>query len=294
MQLQVLQAVRISWLNLYYWIQAKQIILNEKKVFQHLLGVSESMLANNKAQQKDVIRAQLEVTEMDDRLLMVRQQIETAGAELGRWIGPELENQANPNQLPIQPAVPNTKELLSIIERHPVLKSDEAVIYAGRANVGLARQQYKPGFNVGLVYGYRQVHNPDGSKLPDLLTAQVGMDLPIFPKNRQDRTLKASIDNLAAAQEDQISHYRQLRQALMTQLASWEQQRNSAQLYQKRLIPEAKQYAEATMIAYQNTQTDFPTLARAYVRELNTELSGLRASVNQEIARVNLLYLQGK
>ena len=145
-----------------------------------------------------------------------------------------------------------------------------------------------------MVYGYRQARNPDGSKLPDMLTAQVGMDLPIFPKNRQDRTLNASINNLSAAQEDQISHYRQLREALMTQLANWEQQQKSALLYRQQLIPEAKQYAEATMIAYQNTQTDFPTLARAYIRELNTELSGLKATVNQEIARVNLLYLQGK
>ncbi|EHL31410.1 hypothetical protein LDG_6588 [Legionella drancourtii LLAP12] len=48
------------------------------------------------------------------------------------------------------------------------------------------------------------------------------------------------------------------------------------------------------MTAYQNFQTDFPTLARAYVRQLNTELEGLKVSVDRDVSRINLLYLQGK
>jgi len=93
---------------------------------------------------------------------------------------------------------------------------------------------------------------------------------------------------------DWVSHYRQLRESLKAEYALWWQRKKSARLYRLRLTPEAKQYAEATMSAYQNAQTDFPTLARAYVRELNIELAGLRARVGRDAARVNLLYLQGK
>ena len=294
MRLRVLQGVRLSWLNLYYWIHAKRIILKQKKVFQHLVKVTESMLANNKAQQKDVIRAQLEVTELDNRLLNINQQIKTARATLGRWVGSALAKKAVPMQLPGWLSPPKLSQFQHDVHQHPILKTDAALISSGHAGIKLAEQQYKPGFTVGVAYGFRQGHNMDGQRRSDFLTAQVSMDLPLFTRNRQDRTLRASQENLLSNEENQMSDYRQLLEALKTQYAAWQQQRRSVWLYRSHLIPEAKQYAEATMTAYQNAQTDFPTLARAYVRELKTELEGLKAKVHQNIARANLLYLQGK
>lgn len=295
MQVQILHDVRISWLNLYYWLKAKQLVYAQKKVFQHLVTITESMLANNEAQLKDVIRAQLEVTELDNQLIVINQQIDTARADLGRWIGAALANHAYPDQLPQWKNPPSLASLKIIIKCHPKLLTDQAFIAANYAGVNLAKQQYKPGVAVGVAYGFRQGHDiATNSKRSDFLTAQVSIDLPLFPNNRQDRSLKASEENLLASQEDQVSHYRELKQILKTQYATWQQQRKSVRLYQRHLIPEANQYTEATLIAYQNTQTDFPTLARAYVRELNTELLGLKASIDYSTARVSLLYLEGE
>lgn len=294
-RLQVLQGVRLSWLSLYYWIHAKKIVLKQKRVFRHLIKVTESMLANNKAQQKDVIRAQLELTELDNKLLDMNQQIDTARATLSRWIGPVFTKTANPKRLPIWSLPPTPIHFRNTIKQHPILKTDAALISAGYTSIQVAEQQYKPGFTVGVAYGFRQGRDVfTGRKRADFLTTQVSMDLPLFTRNRQDRTLKVNQANLLASEENQMSHFRQLWEALKIQYAVWQQQRKSAWLYRSHLVPEAKQYAEATQIAYQNAQTDFPTLARAYIRELNTELAGLKANVNREMARVNLLYLQGK
>lgn len=294
-RLQVLKGVRLSWLNLYYWVHAKQIILKQKKVFRHLVKVTESMLANNKAQQKDVIRAQLELTELANQLIKINQQIDTARSGLARWIGVPLANRAHPTRLPRWKKAPILANFENRIKQHPELRTDQALISARHAGVKLAEQQYKPGVSVGVAYGFRQGRNSmNGRSRADFLTAQVSVDLPMFTHNRQDRTLKASEENLIASEENKMSRYRQLREALKTQYVSWQQQGKSAWLYRSHLVPEAKQYTEATMTAYQNAQSDFPTLARAYVRELNTELAGLKAKVNRDIARVKLLYLQGK
>lgn len=294
MRLQVLRGVQLSWLNLYYWIQTKQIVLKQKNVFQHLVKITESMLANNKAQQKNVIRAQLELTELDNQLLNINQQIKTARATLGRWIGPALAKEAAPKQLPNWLSPPTRLQFQHDLAQHPILKTDAALISSGYAGVKLAEQQYKPGFTVGVAYGFRQGRSMDAQRRSDFLTMQVSMDIPLFTHNRQDRTLRASQENLLSNEENQMSDYRQLLETLKTQYAAWQQQHQSACLYRSKLIPKAKQYAEATMTAYQNTQTDFPTLARAYVHALNTELGGLKALVYQHIARANLLYLQGR
>jgi len=294
MQLQVLQGVRLSWVNLYYWRRAREIVLKQKKVARHLVKVTEYMLGNNKAQQKDVILAQLELTQLDDRLLSISQQIGVARAALARWVGPDMAKSCNPKRLPIFPLIPKLSVLYGSIMDHPVLKSDEALVSSSLAGIHLAQQQYKPGFNVGIAYGFRQGNNVDGTKRTNFLTAQASMDLPFFTHNRQDRTLKSSRAELRVNEENKMSHYRLLREVLKKQYVTWQQKRKRVWLYSSKLIPEAKQYAEATMIAYQNTQTDFPTLARAYLRELNAELSGLKENVSRDIARINLLYLQGE
>lgn len=294
MQLQILQAVRRSWLETYYWLNAGQIVTTQKVIFKHLLSVTESMLANNKAQQKDVIRAQLELTELENKLLEIEQELVTTRAELARWVGDELALKALPQKLPTWQTPPSVEEMQPIIKQHPVLKTDSALILASREDVHLAEQDYKPEFKTELAYGFRRGVNFDGRKRSDFLTAQVRLDLPIFTHNRQDRTLKARKENLSSNREDQISHYRQLKEILEKEEIAWKQHKKRAVLYEEALVPEAKQYAEATMVAYQNDLTDFPTLARAYVRELNTELAGLKESVDRDIARINLLYLQGK
>jgi len=291
---QILRDVRLSWLNLYYWSHAKRIVSAQKKVFRHFVKVTESMLANNKTQQKDVIRAQLELTDLDNQLIDINQQIDTARAQLARWIGVSLAKRAHPNQLPRWKHSPVLVNFEDIIKHHPELRTDQAFIAANHAEVKLAEQQYKPGFKVGVAYGFRQGRNFDGRRRADFLTAQVSMDLPLFTRNRQDRTLKASEDNLLASEENKMRHHRQLQESLKTQYTAWQQQRKSAWLYRQHLIPEAKQYAIATMTAYQNTQTDFPTLARATILELTTQIAGLKAFVNRDVARVNLLYLEGK
>ncbi len=294
MHSQILRNVRNSWLELYYWTQTKDIVLAQKKVFKHLVKVTESLLANNKTQQKDVIRAQLELAELNNQLIDINQQLDTTRAQLARWVGPQLAKRSDPQKLPHWKRPPNLSQLTQIIQHHPNLRTEQALIAANHAGVQLAEQQYMPGFTVGVAYGIRQGRNINDSRRADFLTAQLNIDLPIFPRNRQNKTLKASEDNLVASQESRMSQYNELREALKTQYAIWQQQGKSATLYKRHLIPEAKQYAEATLTAYQNTQTDFPTLARAYVHELDIKLAGLKTTVNRDKARINLLYLQGK
>ena len=294
MCLDILQKVRLSWLNLYYWQQTKSIILQQKKIFKDLLEVTQSMLANNKAQQKDVIRAQLELSELDNRLILIEQQIQTAQFQLARWIDEPNADKAQTKSEPQWPSMPSKNKLLEAVKQHPELKTDSANISANRAKVKLALQQYKPGFNTNLAYGFRQGREIDGRKRSDFLTATVNMDLPVFPHNRQDRALKASEENLLASEKDRMSHFRNLRESLNIQYVAWQQLKKSSYLYQTTLISQARQYANATMTAYQNFQTDFPTLARAYVRQLNTELKGLKVRVDRDVARIHLLYLLGR
>ena len=290
-RLNILRAVRIAWLNAYYWQKAISLYGKERQVFQHLLEVNTKLLENNQVQQKDVVRAQFALSQIQQQVLYARQQLAENYGELAQWL-PSYSRRLSFN-LPHWSNPPRIKQLRADIKKQPMLRVDQQKSEISQQGIHLAQQQYIPGVNVGVVYGVRQGDDGQGQKRPDVLGAQVSMNLPVFTKDRQDKRLKASEDRYTAAQMQETSDYRLLQSQLLENEASWQKLSAQYQLYQSRLIPEAKHYAEATQIAYQNKQTDFPTLARAYISDYKTQLKALKTLVGIRQARVNLLYLQG-
>ncbi len=293
-KLAVLKNVRLAWIDYYFWRQSRLLVLAQKKVFQHLLKVTESLLSHNKAQQKDVIRAQLELNTLDDKLISINQHERIAKAVLARWVGSKFLSQRAPKRLPYWKNPPSLKKLYAEIRNHPLIKRDQELIQADNASVRYAQEQFKPGVTAGVMYGYRQGKNMNGSQRSDFISANLSIDLPLFTRNRQSRLLNASENKLSATQENELTDYRSLNIALKTAYANWRAATRSNLLYKKHLVPEAILYAKSTRIVYQNTEIDFPTLARAYVMELDTKLSALKTSVSAIKSRIDLLYLQGK
>ncbi len=132
-----------------------------------------------------------------------------------------------------------------------------------------------------------------GNRRSNFVGAQVSLGLPLFTSNRQDRRVKASQERYTAALMKLAQDYRNLNSQLMDNYSALTKLSEQYSLYNKQLIPEAKHYVEATQVAYQNKQTDFPTLARAYLDDYNTQLAALKTRVGMLQARANLLYLEG-
>jgi outer membrane protein TolC len=144
-----------------------------------------------------------------------------------------------------------------------------------------------------LMYGERQGQNMNGSQRADFVSAKFSMDIPIFRRQRQHAQLNASESMLTQMQQQRVTHLRDLRKLAATELAVWRRQNARMKIFQRQ-IKEAEQYAQSTLKAYENAQTDFPNVARAYVSKLNTELFAEDARFKRVVARINLLYLQSK
>jgi outer membrane protein TolC len=291
MKLAILRSIRTNWLNVYYWRKAIAVYTQEKQIFEHLLEVSTKLLENNQAQQKDVVKAQFELSQLDQKIIYARQQREKAIAALARWLPVQVDQLEF--ELPTWPTPPSLKRLRSIIKQQPLLLIDMQNSQLNRASIKLAKQQFVPGVNVGVVYGVRQGRDAAGNKRSNFIGAQATVGLPFFTKNRQTQRLKASKERYTVAQMQEMSDYRQLQSQLLDNYSAWKRSYQQYQIYRHQLVPESKHYAEATQISYQNKQTDFPTLARAYVAAYHTKLAALKVQIDFLQARVNLLYLQG-
>ncbi len=290
----ILLTVRLEWLELYYWIQTAIIVEKMRAIFKQLVGVTESMLAAGKNNQHDVLRAQLELSNIENRQILIEQQIMSTRAKLSRWIGVEKVKHVVPNQLPAWSKPPAEKMMRQIIHNHPHIKSDASIVNARRQEVAFAEEQYKPGWKLGLHYGFRQGKNTGRSgKRADFVGAQIGLDLPVFTAKRQDKRFAQSIANLHESRYAQESDYRKMTSEAGEHYAMWQKLLQQEEHFNKRLIPEAKQYAEATLPAYQNIQSDFATVVQAFIAQLDTELKELRIRIDRNKARATLLYLEG-
>jgi outer membrane protein TolC len=289
-----IKSVRQAWLDLYYWQKAEQVVLKNRKLFQQMLEVAQYQYGAGKRNQQDVIRAQLELSRIEDRITRIRTMRDKARAELVRWVGAAVSTDRLEGGLIYQANLPELGVLEERLKQHPSLKVKMAKVDEMRKGVALAREAYKPGWALGVTYGIRDGNNANGSERADFVSAMVTLDVPLFKKNRQDRRLKASQYQLSAAQHERDNQYLELSRMLQRDYAQWQRLMERARHYQKVLLPQAKQNAEVSLRAYQNDRTDFSTLMRARITQLNLVLDAIRLEVDLSRTIASLRYLAGE
>jgi len=293
------------------WLEATRAQLSverierDRSLFEQLADVAEVSYASafGMTRQDDVIRAQLELTRLEDRLTDLRQQQEAVERQLSEWLGSEAT-------IPVAEDFPEIvleeSGLFAVAERperqawyervryHPAVLAVDKSIDAMEIGVDAARQQYKPEWGVSAQYGYRE-EDPMGGSRADLFSVGVTFDLPIFTENRQDKRVAAAASRYESAQYQRESLIRELIARLETNWAKLSRLDERLALYGNRLLPELSEQAEASLNAYNNDDGDFAEAVRARIDETNAsvELIGLKAQRLKVISDINYLLSQG-
>jgi outer membrane protein TolC len=291
--LKIIRDVRKNWLERYYWLQTERIVSTNRKLFNQLVDVTQSQYASGRRNQQDVLRAELELGLLDDRLSQIRQQQRVAEAALGKWIGGDALRPL-PAELPELQAVPALAQIEARLANHPTIQSAMANVEANQNSVRIAREAYKPAWTFGVDYGVRDGENAVGVDRPDFLTATLQFDVPLFTSKRQDKRLTAAQKRNSAALSQRDDKYREMQQMLNDNYARWQSLAERIQRYDDSLIFQARESSKATYNAYQSDATDFATLMRANITELNTRLQALRLRVDRAKVQAQLLYLAGE
>ncbi|MEJ2133174.1 MAG: TolC family protein, partial [Gammaproteobacteria bacterium] len=91
-------AVRQAWLDAYYWNRAEAIVTELHPLFSDLVTVTRSLYAVGRKDQQDVLRAELELSRLDDRVIDISRQMAHARAALSEWVGTSEARRALPQQ----------------------------------------------------------------------------------------------------------------------------------------------------------------------------------------------------
>lgn len=293
---QVEETVTQLWLEVWRSGQSIRLIESNRGLFEQLEDVAEAgyTSASMGARQQDVIRASLELTRLEDRLVALHVQQASNREALAEWIGPDQAQLAVTDDVPREllgdlPSV-WAETATDSLTRHPAVRATDQLIEAQSVDVDLARQSYKPEWSISAQYGYRD-RAPNGQDRADLFSVGIGFDLPLFTGNRQDRKLNASVARLEAAKTERILQLRGLRAKARAAVVRIQRLDERIALYEKTLLPQMEAQASAALTAYNNDDGDFAEAVRARIAELNAQVELIQMKAERARNLASFRYL---
>lgn len=295
------QAVTFAWLDVFQRQVSHQLLLDNRVLFEQLRDVVSARYrsTNGGARQQDVLRAELEIARIDERLKALEGHLNMAREGLAEWVGVSayqpVEAVANlsevfPDALLDQADASNPEHLHALIVEHPRLRAVQQQVSASDTQAEIAMQGYKPAWSVEARYGYR-ADDAFGNERADLFSVALSFDVPLFTANRQDRAVSAETARAEAARTDYQILVRQWLRRLRIALDDIQQSEQRLEVFQTQLIPQAGFVAEAALNAYENDDGDFAEVVRARITELDLRIQRVELSVARAKAVTEARYL---
>ena len=265
---QVISDVKVAYYDYYYFTKAIEITEKDKDLLQKLVSIAEALYKVGKGMQQDVFKAQVEVSRVDQRLILLRQQESTARAQLNTLLNQDPESPL-PSPASFTPAEfhETLEELYTMAHQNDAgLERDRRMIEGGRYAVDLAQKTYDPDFSVTYTYLQR-------ASMPDMHGVMVGINIPIFYRTKQREAVIEASHGLTAAQRDLDNRATMVNFDIKQQYLSAIASRDLSNLYSKAIVPQSSLALESSMSAYQVGKLDFLSMLTNFIDVLDYEVS---------------------
>ena len=215
------------------------------------------------ALQADVIRAQLQLSDLDHELLRLRGVRRAAASRLIAMLGlpPETEVPAIP--IPENEEARTIEGPPSVAAEHPALVALESEVARADAEIRLAKAARIPDIDLEAQYGYRAMQQ-------DMFSLVARIELPL----RNDVTIEPRVREAILRRDAAKARIAELRRAITQAMAeAWvahEEMTEQLAFHEQVLVPQTQLAFESTLAAYQTGGAPFDSM-------LATETAYLRA-----------------
>ena len=290
-QLQLFYRVEAAYADYYYLGQEIALTSENLDLLRFWEGVARGKYRVALKQHPDVIKAQVELGRLEDRLLTLRKQTAPAAARLRASVGmTERVHLPVPQALDVIESPINSDAVLSAaLEDNPDLQALVHTIEGANAGVRAAGKSQWPGFVLGMDYiatGPAVIPNqPDSGK--DAFMVSVGVSVPLWFGANGARKREAEAKQRSA--EHAYTDARVRLSALVEQsVFEHEDALRKLRLYRDGLVPKAQQSLNASYTAYQAGESDFLNVLDAQRQLLEFQLLLERSRSNLATTRAAL------
>lgn len=287
------------WLDALKASHSIKLIEGNRILFEQLTDIVRSSYSSTLGQtrQLDLVRAHVELDQLDERLTAAQQQQTRALKQLDEWLAGTSSDVSMLTSAPDQsmpewsmPTVLSQDDLTQRLLQHPSLRLIDQMTRVAHAEIQIAEQQYEPEWMLNVSYGFRG-DDARGSDRPDLLSLSVSVDMPIFSSKRQDSQVQAETYEKESLRTERLLKLRSLLANYRTLEAELQRLDQRRELYRNKLLPGLQQSAEAAINAYTVDVGDFADVVQARIGELNAKLSLLSIELEHSKKVAEMQYL---
>ena len=273
-KLKVLNNLRSAYYEYFLAFKSAEILDQTKDLLKNFQRIAETRYATGQGMQQDVIRAQLEVSMILDRLAEEEQKKEAQASVINSLVGRNpLAPLGRPDELPkTKPAVSVEEMAVMAVEHSPLLQGKQRMVEQSREELSLSRREFLPDMVLSGGWFYR------GEK-PNVWQASVLFKIPLYFWNKSTGVKAASADLSAARYEydaERLTTLARVRDLYSTVRTA----EHHIHLYEAGIIPQAKLSLQSATTNYQVGKTDFMSLLESENMLLKYQLMEQEELVN--------------
>ncbi len=274
-RLRVIGDVKRAYFQLFAIDQAVLITKENQALMRDLIEVARGQLVAGRRQQEDVLRAQVELSNLESQLVELAQRRVTTVALINSILDRSPSTEVPPlSEYDIRRLNPRLDELLlRAYERNPELQRFERQIERDEQSLRLAKLEYWPDFTLGFEWiqmdprgAFRPPVNPQTGMRPrvsqmsengsDNWAITFGFNVPIWFE-RIEGGIREARERLSASRRQLRSAKNRITYQVEDALARIDSQRDIADLFATAIIPQAEQAYQVTREGYITGTSDF-------------------------------------
>ena len=280
----VIMQVKVAYRELVFIARSIKITEENRDLLRNFVKTTETRYSVGMGIQQDVLKAQVELSKINDLLISLEQKRQSMAARLNILLNRPADAALSLNEEISQ--APKTEFAFSFgelqriaIGSRPSLLGLQHLIERYRLAERFAERNYYPDFDVGVSYGQRD-NARTGEERPDFISGFVTVSVPLWYKTKERRKVSEEKANIRKAVEQYNAAKNEVFFQIKDILTEIERYNREIGLYKTGLVPQSKTSLESAMAGYQVDKVDFITLVDNELSVYNYEIEYYRLITN--------------
>ncbi|MCI0420717.1 MAG: TolC family protein [Acidobacteria bacterium] len=283
-ELRVISRLKQAYFDLSYSYRATEIVEKNRDLLDKFTKIAEAKYRVGSGIQQDVLKAQVEISTLMQRLEMLSQQRGSLEAFinslLNRPVSMELGKPAPVNKSELSRPL---DELLRLAQENaPRIRGRQEMLDSNAFALNLARKEYMPDFGASFQY------QKTGSLYPDYYMATFEVKVPLYFWRKQRLGVEEAATRLVQTRHEYQMTSQEISFGVKDQFLMAKTSERLLAMYEQGVIPQAAASLESALAGYQTGKVDFLTLINNLTVLLNFEMDYYRELSNQQKAVARL------
>ncbi len=290
---EIRKLVSKAYYNLIYYRRAIFYAKESRKLLIDIKDVVGVKYSVSSATQQNLIKVQLEITKLDDKIETLKGREQTALSSLNALLLNRADNKIETGLINSINFIEITGKSLEELAKNnrPYLKGIELLKEKDKLKQISAEKEFYPNISLGLQYSFRNQVNVTSRYLNNFLSVVVGFSLPLNYGGKRTAKVEETISLQKLHEEKFYSSLQFLNDKFGSSVAELNSIEERIKLFKEGLLPQALQNYKSALASYQVNEVDFINVidAQNQLYQIETSLYKLKTDYLKQIAELEFL-----